>query len=80
MGLRVTGGQAQQQGRHHGYPFHLLNPVSDNEIIHDESEPAEGKDCDREENLADKSEFGFLEDVEDAPDGNDETKPINDFH
>ena len=55
-----------------------LDPVADEEIVNKKSDPAECEYCDSQDDLPEKVEFGLLENVDDAPDGCDQTDYIND--
>ena len=56
-----------------------LDPVSNEEIINQQTDPAEHQDSNGKENFPDKTDFVVLEDVEHAPDGEDNTQDVNDF-
>ena len=56
-----------------------LNLVPEEEIVHDEADPAESQDGNRQKYLADDTEFGLLEDVKDTPNGDNDTKDVNDL-
>lgn len=54
-----------------------LDPVPQEEVVHNESHPAESEDSDGKEDFADNAKAGLLEDVEYAPDGDYDTEDIN---
>ena len=49
------------------------------EIVHGEAHPAEREDQDGDEDLADDAVLAGLEDVQHAPDGEDDTQDVDDF-
>ena len=55
-----------------------LDFIADDEVVDDEADPAEGEDCDAEDELPEDVEFGLLEDVNNAPDRGDEADDVND--
>ena len=55
----------------------LFYDVLQPEVVKDNSDPAQCKDEDDEENLGDKSAF-LLEDVKDTPDSGDNAKDVDD--
>ena len=55
-----------------------LDLVPDQEVVHQEADPAEGQDGDGEEHLEEGLEFVVLEDVEHAPNSGDDAGNPND--
>ena len=68
--LDLFGELAPEAGR--------LDLVADQEVVHQEADPAEGDDGDGEEYLEEGLELVVLEDVEHAPDGGDDAEDVND--
>ena len=56
-----------------------LDLVAKQEIVHQEAEPAQRKDGDGKEDLSDDPDLVVLEDVEHAPDGDDNAEDVDDF-
>ena len=55
-----------------------LDLVANQDVVHQEADPAEGHDGDGEENLEDGLQFVVFEDVEHAPDCGDDAGDVND--
>ena len=56
----------------------LLDLVADQEVVHQEADPAESHDGDGQEDLVEGLELVVLEDVEHAPHGGDDAQDVND--
>ena len=53
--------------------------AAEQEVIHGEAHPAERQDQDGDEDLADEAVLAVLEDVQHAPDGEDDAEDVDDF-
>ena len=53
--------------------------AAEQEIVHGEADPAERKDQDGDQDLADNAVLAGLEDVQHTPDGEDDAKDVDDF-
>ena len=72
----------QPASQHLGRGLHGRNPildlVADQEVVHQEADPAERHDGDRQEDFEEGLDLVVLEDVEHAPHGGDDAQDVND--
>ena len=60
-------------------PAVILDLTLKKEVVNCESDPAEYEDEDGHEDLSYDSELAVLEDIENAPDGDDDTEDVDDL-
>ena len=57
----------------------MSDPLADDEVVGEDADPAGGEDGDGEDDLPEEVELGFLEDVDYAPDSDDDANDVKDF-
>ena len=54
-----------------------LDPFADDEVVDQEADPAGGEDGDGQDDLPEEVELGLLENVDNTPDGGDDTDDVD---